>query len=62
MISDKALREFKGIWREEKGENLSDELAMVEATQLLTIFDAIYKPIKKSWLNDNDNGEHRQHS
>lgn len=52
MISDKALREFKRIWREEKNEDLSDELAMEEATQLLTIFDVIYKPIKKVWVEE----------
>ncbi len=47
MISDKALREFKAIWKEEKGEEISDELAMEEATQLLSMFDVIYRPIKK---------------
>ncbi|OGG39679.1 hypothetical protein A3A21_00040 [Candidatus Jorgensenbacteria bacterium RIFCSPLOWO2_01_FULL_45_25b] len=62
MTSDKALQEFKAIWKEEKGTEISDEQAMEEATQLLTLFDAIYKPIKKSWLNDDDNGKHRQHS
>ena len=52
MISDASLKEFKEIWREEIGTEISDEEAMVEATQLLTLFDAIYRPIKKEWLDE----------
>lgn len=52
MLSDKALEEFKKIWREEKGEDISDEKAAEEAINLLTLMDAIYKPIKKEWLKD----------
>lgn len=62
MISDKALKEFKEIWKEEIGSEISNEQAMEEATQLLTLFDAIYRPIRKDWLDDNDNGKDRQHS
>ncbi|TSC82004.1 MAG: hypothetical protein G01um101420_534 [Parcubacteria group bacterium Gr01-1014_20] len=54
MISDKALQEFKEIWKEEIGTEISDEQAMEEATQLLTLFDAIYRPIKKQWSNEYD--------
>lgn len=52
MISDKALQEFKEIWADEIGTEISDEQAMEEATQLLALFDAIYRPIKKEWLED----------
>jgi hypothetical protein len=52
MLSDKALEEFKKIWREEKGEDISDEKAAEEAINLLTLMDAVYKPIKKEWLKD----------
>ena len=55
MISDAALREFQEIWREEVGAEISDEQAMEEATQLLTLFDAIYRPIKKEWAKQYDN-------
>lgn len=54
MISDIALKEFKEIWREEFHQEISDEAAMVEATQLLTLFDAIYRPIKKEWVKEYD--------
>ena len=60
MISDKALREFKEIWKEEIGEEISDESAMGEATQLLTLFDAIYQPIKKEWVKQYDDDKSKQ--
>lgn len=62
MISDAALKEFKEIWRDEIGTEISDEQAMEEATQLLTLFDVIYKPIKRAWLNENDNATHQQNT
>ena len=58
MISDKALQEFKKIWKEEIGEDISDEKAMEEGTSLLTLFNVIYRPVKKEWLkklDDKDN-------
>ena len=60
MISDAALKEFQAIWREEFQEEISDEVAMVEATQLLTLFDAIYRPIKKEWVKQYDNDKPKQ--
>ena len=56
MISQEALQEFKRIWQEEEEEVLSDEVAMEKAVNLLTLFDAIYHPIKQDWVaNDNGN-------
>lgn len=55
MISPKALQEFKEIWKEEKGEEISDELAREKATILLNAFDSIYRPIKKEWLEEFSN-------
>ncbi|HVM77191.1 MAG TPA: type II toxin-antitoxin system RelE/ParE family toxin [Candidatus Paceibacterota bacterium] len=52
MVSEKALQEFKKIWREEFGEEISDQKALDEATALLALFDAIYRPIKKEWLDE----------
>ncbi|MFH1246640.1 MAG: hypothetical protein V1489_02615 [Candidatus Liptonbacteria bacterium] len=54
MLSDKALAEFKKIWKEEFGEDISDEKAAEEGINLLTMFDAIYRPIKKGWVEDQD--------
>jgi hypothetical protein len=71
MLSDKALQEFKQIYREEKGAELSDEEAMEEAIALLTLYNTVYRPIKKSWLEEyfkdhpeelNDYESDRRHS
>ncbi len=54
MLSKEALNEFKKIWREEKGEDVSDELAVEEAINLLTLFSAIYRPVKQEWVDEYD--------
>lgn len=51
MLSNLALQEFKKIYLEEFGEELSDEKATELGINLLTIFNHIYRPIKKDWLN-----------
>ena len=50
MISDKALQEFKKIWYEEFNEEISDKEALSFGASLLTIFNHIYRPIKKEWV------------
>ncbi len=55
MLSAEALKKFQEIWRAEKGVELSDSQATEVAIQLLTIFDAIYRPIKRDWLEENNN-------
>ena len=54
MISKEALEEFKQIWREEYGEEISDDFALKQATALLSVMDKVYRPIKKDWLKDYD--------
>ena len=54
MLSEKALDEFKKIWREEFGEEISDEKASELGINLLTLFNAIYRPVPKSWLEDSE--------
>ena len=51
MISETALQEFKRLYVEEFGEEISDEQAMELGTNLLTLFDHIYRPVKKKWLD-----------
>jgi predicted Zn-dependent protease with MMP-like domain len=51
MLSKTALEQFKKIWKEEFKEEISDDLAIEEATNLLSLFNAIYKPVKKEWLD-----------
>lgn len=52
MISETALQEFKRLWLEEFGEEISDEQAMEVGTNLLNLFNHIYRPVKKSWLEE----------
>ena len=52
MLSKQALDEYREIYRNEHGEVPSDEVLVEEAIKLLTVFDYIYRPIKKVWLKD----------
>lgn len=52
MLSHEALEDFKKIWREQFGEDISDEKATEEGINLLTMFNVIYRPIKKEWLKE----------
>lgn len=52
MISKEALCAFKQIWADELKEEISDEVALGEAVNLLTMFDAIYRPIKQEWIDE----------
>jgi len=52
MVSPQALQEFKEIWRKEFGVDISDEVAIEGATSLLTLFNAVYRPVKTEWLKE----------
>jgi hypothetical protein len=45
MISEKALKEFKAIYKKEFSIDLSDKDALESATKLLILVKAIYKPM-----------------
>lgn len=52
MLSKEAIEEFKKIYKKEFREEISDEKALEKATRLLTLFNAVYRPIKKEWMED----------
>lgn len=54
MLSKEALEEFKKIWKEKYGEEISDKFATKEAINLLTLFDIVYRSIKKELVNKNN--------
>lgn len=66
MLSENALQEFKKIWREEFNEEISDEEAVSAGTSLLTLFDHIYRPVKKQWVetvpNNKENINENEHN
>ena len=52
MISKKALDEFKKIYKEEYGKDISNEKAMSLGINLLTMMNAVYRLVKKVWLKE----------
>jgi hypothetical protein len=50
MISSAALEEFKVLWHEEFGSEISDGQATELATNLLTAFSHSYRSVRKEWL------------
>lgn len=45
MISKERLAKFKKIWKKEFREEISDQDALESATSLLSLMNAIYKPM-----------------
>lgn len=52
MISKEAVEKFKAIWKEKFDEEISDEKATEKGINLLTLFNIIYRPIKKEWQKE----------
>ncbi len=52
MISDKALQEYKEIYKKKFGTEIDNATAMEQATNLLTLMNAVYRPIKKEWVEE----------
>ncbi len=52
MISKEALEEYKTIYKAQFGKDVSDADALEQAINLLTFMNAIYRPIKKEWLEE----------
>lgn len=52
MLSKHALEEYKEIHHQETGKVLSDDVLADEAINLLTLFNFVYRPIKKAWLQE----------
>lgn len=47
MISKEHLEKFKKIYKKRFGKNLSDQVALEQATQLLNLVKIIYRPMTK---------------
>ena len=50
MLSTQSLQDFKDLWRQEFGEEISDDFAMEQAINLLTLMTAVYRPIRNDDL------------
>jgi len=51
MLSQRALKEFKDLWKLEYGEDISDDFAVEIAMPFLNGMSAAYRPIEKEWLS-----------
>ena len=47
MLEQKFVNEYKKIYKDETGKDLSDEEAMEQATRLLSVVEMLYKPNAK---------------
>lgn len=52
MLSNKALTEYKEIRKAETGVVPPESILTEEAIKLLVLFDCVYRPIKKVWLEE----------
>lgn len=52
MLTKQALEEYKQLHREETDTVLPDDVLANEAINLLTLFNFVYRPIKKAWLEE----------
>ncbi len=50
MLSKQAIDKFKAIWKSEFGEDISDEHALEQGTNLLNLMRIVHSPMKKEWL------------
>jgi len=50
MLSKQAILDYKTIFQEEVGEELTYELANEKATKFLRLFKMIYQPVPKEYL------------
>ncbi len=48
MVSEKALEEFREIYRKKFGKELSEKDALDKALRLLNLYKAVYGPTKSS--------------
>ncbi len=51
MITDKRLQEYKKIYKEHYGKEISDAEALEQGTKLMRLMEVIYKPMTKREFN-----------
>lgn len=52
MLPQKAIDEFKKLYKEHYGEELNDFVATEAANRLVRMVELVYKPIPKAWEED----------
>lgn len=52
FLPSEAILEYQALYRTEYGKEIPYEEAQRQAVKLITLFDAVYKPIKKEWISE----------
>ena len=52
VLSEKAVQAFMEAVKEEYGEEISNEQATKDALNFLTIFNLVFRKIKKEWTDE----------
>ena len=52
LLPEGAIEEFKQIYQEEYGKDISDAEALELGINLLNAYDAVYRLVKKEWLDE----------
>ena len=52
LLPEGAIEEFKQIYKAEYGKDISDAEALELGINLLNAYDAVYRPVKKEWLDE----------
>ncbi len=52
LLPEGAIAEFKQIYKEEYGNDISDAEALELCMNLLNAYDAVYRPVKEEWLDE----------
>ena len=50
LLPREAILEYQEIYKKEYGEDISFEDAQRQGIKLLTLYQAVYQPIKKEWI------------
>ncbi|MDO8570575.1 MAG: hypothetical protein Q7R97_03240 [Candidatus Daviesbacteria bacterium] len=53
MLPKEAILEYQAIYKKVFGRDISYAEAVEKGTELIKLFQLIYKPIKKEWVNKN---------
>lgn len=56
MLPREAVLEYQDIYKSLHGSEISYEQAEEQGSELIQLFQAVYRPIPKSWVNQRSKG------
>ena len=52
MLDKEDINSFKELWKAEYGEVLSDDVAVAEALNFLTMMNTVYRRMPQRWMDE----------